>query len=193
MDNKPVSTLNSKIVTGLFGAGLIFLGILFLLGRFIRVVFDFDIGHYGWPSFIIIPGVLLFMASFVFERRAGIIPAIFGGMVTMAGLILLVQNTFDVFASWAYAWALVAPTSMGLAKLAYGTLRGLEDEVKSGLTLSGIGLAIFVLGGFFFELVIGINGFHFGLAWLCGPALLIGLGAILLLSNLLPRQNPPSA
>jgi peptidoglycan/LPS O-acetylase OafA/YrhL len=193
MDNKPVSTLNSKIVTGVLGAGLILLGILFLIGRYVRLVFDFDIGHYGWPFFIIIPGLLLFMASFVFERRAGVIPAIFGGMATMAGLILLVQNTFDVFASWAYAWALIAPTSMGLAKLVYGALRGLGEEVRSGLSLSGIGLAIFVVAGVFFELVIGINGFHFGLGWLCWPALLIGLGVILLLSNLLPRRSPPSA
>jgi hypothetical protein len=193
MDDKPVYTLSSKIVTSLLGAGLILLGILFLIGRYVRTVFDFDIGHYAWPFVIIIPGLLLFMASFVFERRAGVTVAIFGSMVTMTGLILLVQNTFDVFASWAYAWALVAPTSFGLAKLAYGALRGMGDEVKSGLWLSGIGLAFFVIGGFFFELVIGINGFHFGLSWLCWPALLIGLGAVLLISNLLPRQNPPSA
>jgi hypothetical protein len=193
MDDKPVYTVSSKIVTSFLGAGLILLGILFLVGRYVRIIFDFDIGHYAWPFFIIVPGVLLFMAAFVFERRAGVTPAIFGGMVTMAGLILLVQNTFDVFASWAYAWALVAPTSFGLAKLVYGALRGLGDEVKSGLTLSGIGFAMFVIGGFFFELVIGINGFRFGLSWLCWPALLIGLGVVLLISNLLPRRNPPSA
>jgi hypothetical protein len=193
MDNKPVNIPGPKIVTSFLGAGLILLGILFLIGRYIRVAFDLDIGHYGWPFLIIIPGIVLFMASFLFEPRAGVTPAIFGGMVTMAGLILFVQNTFDVFASWAYAWALVAPTSMGLAKVIYGSLRGLGDEVKSGLTLSGIGLAIFVIGFLFFELVIGINGLQFGLTWLCWPALLIGLGVVLLLYNLLPRRNPPSA
>jgi hypothetical protein len=193
MDNKPVYTLSSKIVTGLLGAGLILLGILFLIGRYVRIAFDFDIGHYAWPFIIIVPGLLLFLSSFVFERRAGVTMAIFGAMVSMAGLILLVQNTFDIFASWAYAWALVAPTSFGLAKLVYGALRGMRDEVKSGLSLAGIGFAMFVVGGFFFEMVIGINGFHFGLSWLCWPALLIGLGVILLLVNLLPRRNPPSA
>jgi hypothetical protein len=134
MDNKPVYTLRSKLVTSVLGAALILLGILFLLGRYVRAVFDFDIGHYAWPFFIIIPGLLLFMASFVFERRAGLTLAIFGSMVTTTGLILLVQNTFDVFASWAYAWALVAPTSFGLAKLVYGALRGMGNEVKSGLS-----------------------------------------------------------
>jgi hypothetical protein len=52
---------------------------------------------------------------------------------------------------------------------------------------------MFVIGGFFFEMVIGINGLNFGVSWLCWPALLIGLGVILLLSNLLPQRNPPSA
>jgi hypothetical protein len=193
MDNKPVFTLSSRIASSLLGAGLILLGILFLIGRYVRAVFNFDIGHYGWPLFIIVPGLLLFLSSFVFERRAGSTVAIFGGMVSMTGLVLLVQNTFDVFASWAYAWALVAPTSFGLAKLVYGALRGLGDEVRIGLNLTGIGLAMFVIGGFFFELVIGINGFRFGLSWLCWPALLIGLGVVLLLANLLPRRNPPSA
>jgi hypothetical protein len=193
MDNKPVYTLSSRIVTSALGAGLILLGILFLISRYVSFAFDFNIGHYAWPFFIIIPGLLLFMASFVFERQAGLTLAIFGGMVTAAGGLLFFQNVFDLYASWAYAWALVAPTSMGVAKLIYGALRGLGDEVKSGLRLSGIGFAIFVIGGFFFELVIGINGFNLGLSWFCWPALLIGLGVILLISNLLPRRNPPSA
>jgi hypothetical protein len=133
--------------------------------------------------------VFLFLFSFALEPRAGILPAIFGGMITTVGTILLIQNTFDLFASWAYAWALVAPTSIGLAKLVYGSLRGLDDQVKSGLRLAGIGFAIFVFGAFFFELVIGLNGLRFGAAWLCWPALLIGLGIVLLLSSLLPRGN----
>lgn len=193
MNDKSMHKLNSNMVSTLLGAILILLGIVFLIGRYVSALFDFDLGHYAWPFFIIIPGLLMFLASFILERRAGIPLAIFGGMVATAGGILLFQNLFDVYASWAYAWALVAPTSMGLAKLVYGALRGLGDEVKSGLTLSGIGFAIFVIGGFFFELVIGINGFGFGAAWQCWPGLLIGLGIILLLSNLLPRRNPPSA
>jgi len=76
--------------------------------------------------------------------------------------------------------------------LIYGSLRGLENEVRSGRNLAGIGLAIFLLGGLFFELIIGISGFRFGAAWLCWPVLLIGLGIVLLLSNLLPRRDRPS-
>ena len=193
MNDKPTTKLSSNIVGALFGAILILLGILSLIGRYVSVFFNFDIGHYVWPFVIIIPGVLIFLSSFVFERRAGIPVAMFGGIVTTVGFILMFQNLFDLYASWAYAWALVAPTSVGVAKLIYGALRGLGDEVQSGLRLSGIGFAIFIVAGFFFEVVIGINGFRFGAAWQCWPVLLIGLGVILLLSNFLPRRNPPSA
>ena len=192
MNDKPTYKLSSNLVSAAFGALLILLGMLFLIGRYVSAWFNFDVGHYAWPFFIIIPGVLLFLASFVFERRAGIPLAMFGGMVTMTGSILFLQNIFDLYASWAYAWALIAPTSVGLAKLIYGGLRGMGDEVWCGLRLSAIGFAMFVIGGFFFELVLGINGLNFGMSWLCWPALLIGLGVVLLLSNLLPRRNSPS-
>jgi hypothetical protein len=173
----------------LLGASLILLGILFLVGRFVGNLFNFDFGHYTWPFFIITPGLMMFLASFALERRRGLTLAIFGGLVSMTGAVLLVQNSFDLYASWAYAWALVAPTSVGLAKLIYGALRGLEDQVKSGLSLTGIGLAIFAFGGVFFELIIGISGFRFGGAWLCWPVLLIAFGIVLLVTNLLPRRK----
>ena len=192
MNSKPVTRPGSNMVGILMGAILIILGILFLVGRFVTSVFDFDLGHYAWPFFIIIPGVLLFLGAFILEPRAGTTLAIIGGMVTMTGIVLMIQNIFDLYASWAYAWALIAPMSMGLAKLFYGAVRGLDDEVKSGLTLAGIGTTIFVVAGAFFELIIGINGLHLNISWLCWPALLIGLGIMLLLVNLIPRRNSSS-
>jgi hypothetical protein len=192
MSDKPAYKFGSNIVRTVVGLGLILLGIVFMILRYIGTWFDIDFGHYIWPFFIIISGLFLFIAAFAFERRAGISLAIFGGVTAMTGFILLFQNTFDLFASWAYAWALVAPTSVGLARLVYGGLRGLEDQVRSGLNQTGIGLAIFVFGAFFFELGIGISGLRFGAAWLCWPGLLIGLGIILLQSGLLPRPNHPS-
>jgi len=191
MSDKPIYTFGSKIVRTVVGVSFILLGVLFLIGRYVGTQYDIDVGRYTWPLFIITPGLLLFMASFAFERQAGITLAIFGGMVAMTGAILLFQNTFDLYASWAYAWALVAPTSIGLAKLVYGGLRGLGDQVKSGRNLTGIGLAIFAFGGLFFELGLGISGFRLGAAWLWWPGLLIGLGIVLLLANFLPRRNDP--
>ena len=186
------SKLGSNAVGTLMGAALILLGIAFLMGRFVISFFDFDFGHYTWPFFIIIPGALMFIGAFLLDARAGSTLAMFGGMVVTTGSILMIQNIFDLYASWAYAWALIAPTSMGLAKLVYGALRGLGDEVKSGLSLAGVGAVIFVAAGAFFELVIGLNGLRLNVSWLCWPVLLIGAGVITLIVNLIPRRTSPS-
>jgi hypothetical protein len=192
MNDKPVTKLGSNMVGTLAGAILILLGIAFLMGRLILSVFDFDIGHYAWPFFIIVPGVLMFAGAFMLERQAGVTLAMFGGMVTMAGGILMLQNLFDLYATWAYAWALIAPTSMGLAKLLYGALRGLGDEVRNGLAMAGVGAVTFVIAGAFFELIIGLNGFGLNVSWVCWPTLLIGAGIITLIINLIPRRNSSS-
>lgn len=192
MNSKPEAKLGSNMVGTLIGAILILLGISFLMVRFIISIFDFDLGHYAWPIFIIIPGVLMFLSAFMLERHAGVTLAMFGGMVATTGGILMIQNIFDLYASWAYAWALIAPTSIGLSKLLYGAVRGLGDEVKSGLTMAGVGAVIFVIAGAFFELIIDINGFGLNVSWLCWPTLLIGGGIITLIVNLIPRRNPPS-
>ena len=192
MNDKPVTKLGSNVIGTLMGTILILLGIAFLMGRFILSIFDFDLGHYAWPIFIIIPGVLMFICAFLLERQAGVTLAIFGGMVATTGGILMIQNIFDLYASWAYAWALIAPTSMGLSKLLYGALRGLGDEVKTGLTMAGVGAVIFIVAGAFFELIIGINGFGLNVSWLCWPTLLIGGGIITLIVNLIPRRNSSS-
>ena len=192
MNDKPVIKLGSNMVGTLAGAILILLGIAFLVVRFILSIFDFDFGRYTWPLFIIVPGVLMFLSAFVLERQAGVTLAILGGMVTITGVILMIQNLFDLYATWAYAWALIAPTSMGLAKLLYGTLRGLGDEVKNGLAMTGVGAVIFVVAGAFFELIIDINGFGLNVSWLCLPTLLIGGGIITLIVNLIPPRNSSS-
>lgn len=192
MNDKPVTKPASNLVGTLMGAILILLGIAFLMVRFILSVFDFDFGHYTWPLFIIVPGVLMFLSAFILERKAGVTLAMFGGMVTMTGVILMIQNTFDLFATWAYVWALVAPTSMGLAKLVYGALRGLRDEVKTGFTMTWVGAVIFLVAGAFFELGIGLNGLRLNVSWMCWPVLLIGAGVLTIIVNLIPRRNASS-
>lgn len=192
MNSKPETKLGSNMVGTLMGAILILLGISFLMVRFIISIFDFDLGHYAWPFFIIIPGVLMFLSAFMLERQAGVTLAMFGGMVATTGGILMIQNIFDLYASWAYAWALIAPTSIGLSKLIYGAVRGLGDEVKSGLAMAGVGAVIFLVAGAFFELFIGLNGFGLNVSWLCWPTLLIGGGIITLIVNLIPRRNSSS-
>jgi len=162
----------------LLGGLLILLGIVFLLGEML----DIRIGHFVWPLFVIGPGVLLFLLSLAVDDSAGQGLASVGGIITMVGLVLFYQNLFDHWESWAYAWALVAPTSVGLGLLGYGWLKNKPEARKSGGDLVKVGLSIFVVAAFFFELVIGISGFGLGrLGW---PLLLIALGLFLLLRNL---------
>jgi uncharacterized membrane protein len=188
MDDKFLNRMGPNLIRMLLGMSLILFGVLFLIGRYISSWFKFDFGHYTWPFLIIIPGILLFVASFAFESRKGMKLAAIGAGVSVSGIILLIQNTFDLYASWAYAWTLVFPTSFGITKWIYGSLRGLTDQTKSGLALTWTGLAIFVFGGFFFEQVIGISDLRYGSARIIWPGLLIVLGIILLLSSLIPRR-----
>jgi hypothetical protein len=161
---------------------LIGLGVLFLL----RPVFNIDIGHFTWPFFVIVPGILLIVMALSAGDPGGEPMAIIGTVVTVVGLILLFQNTTNQWATWAYVWALVAPTSIGLGQILYGSIKGRSHLVAIGTRLVKIGLALFLVGAVFFELVIGISGFGLGnWGW---PILLIALGVLLLIRNFVPRK-----
>jgi hypothetical protein len=164
-----------------FGAVLIVLGLLFLAGR----VLDIDLGAYGWPLFIVVPGVLLFLAGLAAPPREGAGLATAGGVVTSVGLILAVQNATDAWASWAYAWALVAPGGSGLGLALYGLLRGMPDLVRGGARSFAAGLALFVGFGLFFEGVIGLSGDPFLVGSDYLPVVLIAIGAVVLVWGLL--------
>lgn len=159
------------------GGILILLGIIFLIGQ----VFDIRVGGIIWPFIIITPGVLLFVAALAVEDEAGEAMVAVGSIISMVGLILLFQNVTGYWATWAYAWALVAPTSIGLGHLIYGRLKNRPELMQSGRDLTRVGLTIFVVAAVFFELIIGVSGFSLGgFVW---PVLLIILGLYLLLRN----------
>jgi hypothetical protein len=162
---------------------LIGLGILFLL----KPVFNIDLGHFAWPFFVIVPGVALFVLALTVGDPGGEPLAVVGTVVTVVGLILLFQNTTNQWATWAYVWALVAPTSIGLGLVLYGSIKGHPTSVRNGSNLIKIGLGIFLVGAVFFELIIGISGFGLGnVGW---PILLIAIGVLLLFRNFLPARK----
>lgn len=176
--NKLLESTGLRYSNALIGGLLILLGILFLLGELL----DIRIGHLIWPFFIIGPGVLMFFLALALEESVGQALASVSGLVTMVGLILLYQNLTEHWASWSYAWALVAPTSLGLGLLLFGWLKKRSDLSKAGWDMAKVGLVMFVVAAIFFELVIGVSGFGLGrLGW---PVLLIALGGFLLLRNL---------
>lgn len=160
------------------GGLLILLGIVFLLGE----LFDIRLGQFIWPFFVIVPGVLLFLLALALDNDSGQAVASVGGLVTMVGLILLYQNVSGHYTSWSYAWALVAPTSIGLGLLSYGWLKHKPELQQRGWDVAKVGLSIFVVAAVFFEFIIGVSGFGLGrIGW---PLLLIGLGLFLFIRNL---------
>ena len=98
------------------GAGLIVFGLIMLAGRFFRIPFPM------WPFIFIIPGALLFVLSISPGRENGEGLAITGGIFGTLGLVFLMQMITGFWASWAYIWALIAPTSIGLSQILYGTI-----------------------------------------------------------------------
>jgi hypothetical protein len=178
--------------TGISNAGAVVLGILLIvLGAvlLLRPAFSADWSHYGWPAFVILPGLALFLAMAIGDRTLARLAAP-ASVVTVTGLILLVQNTFDVWQTWAYAWALVCPTAVGLGLWLQGALSREPRLEERGRTLLGLGAALFLVGAAFFEGVVNLSGLadatvvRYG-----GAAALILVGAALLLF----RAPRPSA
>ena len=167
------------------GVLLIVLGGLFFAGQ----VIGFDLGRLGWPIFVIIPGLAVSGAGLVVGGGTGERITPLGGAVAMVGLILFYQNVTDHFESWAYAWTLVFPTAIGLGQMVYGSLKRREDMAATGRRLALTGVALFLVGAFFFELVVGISGIGFGLDRFALPLLLVILGILLLVGGFLYRRR----
>jgi hypothetical protein len=142
-----------------------------------------------WPFIFIVPGALVFMSALVSDSSSGEGLTILGAILMMLGFIFLAQQITGLWASWAYVWALVAPTSVGLAQIIYGTRKGRDLIVQSGRKLVNIGLYIVAIGFVFFELVLGIDnlgGEGFNLLRL--PIGLVVIGAIILFRALIKNK-----
>jgi hypothetical protein len=160
----------------IIGGTLIVLGVLFLAER----AFGIQFGRFGWPLFVIVPGLLLMAASLAVGGREGSGMAVGGAITTVVGLVLAFQNATGLWATWAYAWALVGPGATGVGLIFYGLLKGHPDLVSNGIRSLGSGLALFAAFGLFFEGVIGLSGEPFLLGSELLPIALIGLGVVLL-------------
>jgi hypothetical protein len=156
------------VVVGLFALGI--------------VVFGIDLTQYGWPLFVIIPGLTLLVVGFLGGGPGASVP---GGIVTALGLVLAYQSSTGDWASWAFTWALVAPGGVGLGLY----LQALRDRdpamLRRGRTLMFIGAMIFMIGFVFFESILGISGMDYGIFGKAAlPGLLIVIGIILLVRSL---------
>jgi hypothetical protein len=164
--------------TAALGIVLVVVG-LFALGI---VVFGIDLTQYGWPLFVIIPGLTLLVVGFVGGGPGASVP---GGIVTVLGLVLAYQSSTGDWTSWAFAWPLVAPGGVGLGLY----LQALRDRdpvmLRRGRTLMFIAAMIFMIGFVFFESILGISGMDYGIFGKAAlPGLLIVIGLILLVRSL---------
>jgi hypothetical protein len=158
------------------GIVLIALGALFL----VQQVTGFDVWHWSWPLIIVGCGVLLFVSMLAGGRGASSL-AIPASIVTTVGLILLVQNTFNLWQTWAYAWALIFPTAIGLGTWLMGWWSGDPERERVGRRMAEVGAVTFLGFAAFFELVLDLSGFwRQGLSGVVFAVLLILLGAYLL-------------
>jgi hypothetical protein len=168
------------------GGLLVLLGIVVVLGQALAL----DLGRVGWPFFVIVPGLAVLGLGLATVGRVGEVLATIGGVVTMAGLVLLVQNATDRFETWAYAWTLLL-VGAGIGRWLVGVVRGRHDLSASGGWLIAGGLAAFVVLAVFFEVVVGIGGRSYGSGGRYGlAALLILAGLILLGRRLLAIRRP---
>jgi protein-S-isoprenylcysteine O-methyltransferase Ste14 len=167
------------------GVVLVVIGLAFLAFE----QFKFDFGRYGWPVYVVAPGVVLLLIGLAIPHEGGLGAAIPGGIITTVGLLLAYQEASGAYASWAYAWALVAPGSVGLTLTLYGLLHRRMDLLDAGLRTAAVGLGLFVGFGLFFENVIGLD--EGGLTTTIRsalPMLAVGLGVIIVIRNLLPQR-----
>jgi hypothetical protein len=155
------------------GVLMVGLGILFLIGELLPG----NAMRYLWPFFLIAIGALFFMGMVAGGKATGAL-AIPGSIMTMLGLIFLVQAIFNIWATWAYAWALlIVAVGIGL------NIFSLRSEIPQlrfvGRLLILIGGALFFLFGVFFEAIFALGGARSagGVLW----AVLLILAGIFLL------------
>ncbi len=160
--------------TAVLGLVLIAAGIVFLVGRLVDIPWGGEI----WPLYIIGAGVLLAAFGLAQPANAGL--TVGGSIVAVVGLVLFYQEWADHYESWAYAWPLVAPGGSGLGMLLHGIRHGSGKVARDGFWQMVTALGIFVVGFIFFEGIIGLSGDRWNLPRWVLPAVIIGLGVLIL-------------
>lgn len=170
------SVFNWQIYIGFV---LVATGGLFLADQLLK---DLNLMATFWPLLVVLLGVTFFVGMLVAGRRGSGL-AIPGAVITVLGILLFVQNLFDLWETWAYAWALLI-SAVGIGLLIMNLyIKRLALRRVAGLIL-GIGLLLFVVFGILFELIFfstrpdSASGFFLG-------AGLVLLGLFILFSRIL--------
>jgi hypothetical protein len=162
-------------------------GLLLFAGQ----ALDFDLGALGWPTIVIGIGIVILLLGLLVNNEQGMVVG--GTVVTTVGLVLLYQDQTGRWESWAYAWALVGPAASGLGMVLWGMRSGNATELRNGTWALLGGLGLFAVGFLFFEGMIGLSGERLPIADWVLPALVIGIGVVVLGRGLLSRGEPDSS
>jgi len=169
-----MSTNRANVSSLVIGAVLVAFGLLTLLGQ---IFTRFDYWGMVWPFIIIGAGLMFFIGMFAGGRSvAGL--AIPGSIITVTGLILLLQNLFGHWESWSYGWTMIL-MSVGLGIFIMGWYTQNEGQRRSGVSVMKIGAILFVIFGGFFEMI--FNSFSFSKYLF--PLAMIVLGVYLILAR----------
>jgi len=158
------------------GFVLIVTGGLFLADQ----ILDLNLMRFFWPLLVVLFGITFFIGMVLAGKRGSGL-AIPGSIITVSGLLLFIQNTFDLWVTWAYAWALlISATGLGLVIMnIYHKRVGLR---RVGGLIIGIGLTLFVLFGVLFEIILNISGTNMQTGIFLGGGLVL-LGLFIILSR----------
>jgi hypothetical protein len=168
-----------------FGVLLLVTGGLFLADQLLGV----PLMGILWPLLVVLFGVTFFIGMLVAGRRGSGL-AIPGSVITVIGLLLFIQNTFNLWVTWTYAWALIV-VAVGVGMLIMNLyLRQVGLRRVAGL-LIGIGLTLFVLFGVFFEIILDIAGTNVNSGLFLGSGLVL-LGLFVIFSRALFRRTGSS-
>jgi len=176
-------TTRSNRASLVLGALLIGLGLLFLAQQFLNLSFLGSL----WPFIVIAAGGLFFLGMLAGGPALGAL-AIPGSIISMIGLILLVQNAFGLWESWSYAWGLLI-VAVGIGLYISGRFSGDAGQQRAGWGVARTGLILFIIFGALFELVIFDN---FAASQWAGPLFLILLGIFLLARQFFARSGRPA-
>src|SRR5438105_7577734 len=77
----------------IMGGLLVLIGAILLIGQFVHV----DVGRYGWPFFIIVPGVALLVVALAGRGVIGEGLAIVGSILIVTGMTSLYENSSHPF------------------------------------------------------------------------------------------------
>jgi hypothetical protein len=144
--------MNQNRTALVIGIILIILGTLFLVGQWFDV---FQIGDL-WPMIIIGVGGAFFLGMFLGGKATGGL-AIPGSIITMVGLILLVQEITGWWETWSYAWALII-VAVGIGQVIYSYWSDIPSLRKSGWETAKVGLTLFIIFGAIMEFIFAFTG-----------------------------------